>query len=129
MKGVSKKQLCLNDKLEDHINTLTEFIDEVKSIVEDETYGMDRNDELVILILFPPVNIDIQEQAMETGTAEFDNVVHGFETLYMDFSKITLAEVYNFEHVAMTEIQICENALAYQETKQKRKEKECNAIL
>ena len=66
---------------------------------------------------------------METGMPKFDNVVHGFETLYMDFSKITLAEVYNFEHATVTEIQIYENALAYQETKQKTKVKEWKNLL
>ena len=66
---------------------------------------------------------------METGTHNFDNVVHGFETLYMDFSKLMLAEVHTFQHAAVTKIRIRENALAYQTTKMKRKEKERKTLL
>ena len=67
---------------------------------------MDPNDTLVTPLLFPSVKIDIQERTMETRTPEFDNVVHGFETLYMDLSKLTLVEVHVVQHAATTEIQI-----------------------
>ena len=60
---------------------------------------------------------------METRTPEFDNVVHGFETLYMDFSKIMLAEIYIVQHANGTKKWIWENPLVHPETKQKRKEK------
>ena len=113
LKGLSKKQLHLNHKLADHINTMTKAINEVKRIVEADTYSVDPNDVLETPLLLPPVNIDIQAWAMDTGTSEFVNVSHWFETLYMDFSKLTLAEVYTFQHAAVTEIRIRDNSLTY----------------
>ena len=49
---------------------------------------------------------------------EFDNVVHGFEVINMDFSKLTLDEVYVVQQVAATEVRLRENAALYQATKQ-----------
>ena len=51
---------------------------------------------------------------------EFDDVVHGFEILNMEFSKITLAELYVVQEVAAIEVRLKENAVSYQETKQIR---------
>ena len=108
---------------------LTEAMNEVKSTVEAETYGVYPNDALVTPLLQPPVKIDVQAREMATGTPKFDHVVHEFGTLTLDFSKLMLGEVYAIQHVVATEIRIRENALAYQATKQKRKEKSHNTLL
>ena len=62
---------------------------------------------------------------METRTPEFDNVIHGFEMLYMDLSKLMLAKVYDVQHAVATKIQIQENSGNQEE----RKEKECKTLL
>ena len=83
---------------------LIEAINEVKSTVEAKTYGMDPNETLVTPLLFPLVKIDVQAREMETGTPEFDNIVHEFGTLMLDFSKLYLADVYSIQHAATTEL-------------------------
>ena len=66
---------------------------------------------------------------MDMGTLDFDHVIHEFDTLSMGFSKLTLDKIYFVQHVAATKIWIWENALVYQETKQKRKAKKCKTLL
>ena len=56
------------------------------------------------------------------GIGESNDVVQGFETLHMEFSKLALDEVYVFQQAVATEIRIRENVVMYQETKYKRKE-------
>ena len=50
---------------------------------------------------------------------EFNNVVHAFETLNMDFSKLTLAKVYVVQEEAVTQVLLKENMVSYQVTKHK----------
>ena len=78
----------LMNKMTEHINALTNTVNEVRNTVEDKNYGMDRNDTLVAPLLLPPVNMDIQSQAMETGTQEYDYVIHDFGTFSIYFSKL-----------------------------------------
>ena len=66
---------------------------------------------------------------MEKGTPEFDSVVHDFGILSIYLSKLALAKVYAIHHASVTEIRIWENSLAYQATKQTRKEKTHKALL
>ena len=106
----------LTNKLEEHINTLTEAINEVLNMIESETYGMDPSDALVTPLLLPLVKIEVQPRAMETGIQEYDDVIHQFGTLSIDFSKLALVGVYTIQHVATTEIRIRENTLSYQDT-------------
>ena len=90
---------------------------------------MDPNDTLVTPLLFPLVNIEVQSQPMQTGTKEYDDVVHEFGTLHIDFSKLALGEVYAIHYASTTEIRIQDNSLAYQATKQQKKEKSQKALL
>ena len=84
----------MTNKIVDHINTLTEAINEVKITIEADTYLVDPTNVLETPLLLLLVNIEIQEQVMETRMPKFDNIVHGFETLYMDLSKLMLAKIY-----------------------------------
>ena len=96
---------------------IIDAINEVQHIVEDETCNVDPNDTLVTPLLFPSVKIEVQLWAMEIGVPEYDDVFQEFGTLSLDFSKITLSEVYGIQHATATEIRIHENTLAYQDTK------------
>ena len=98
-KNLSKKQLRLNDKLADHINQLTDALNEVKRTIEAETYGVDPNIPLVTLELVLSIKVEIQACVMEKGISTYNNVVHEFETLSMDFSKLTLEEVYAMQQL------------------------------
>ena len=83
-----------------------EAINEVKSTIKAETYGVDPNDTLVTPLLLSPVKIDVKETTMDMGTLEFDHVLHEFGTLTMDLSKLALAKFYVVQHAATTKIRI-----------------------
>ena len=93
-KGIGKQQMRLTKKLTEHVNNLTEAIWKVWDIVEAETYGVDLHDTLKSPLLFALLKIEFKSQALETWTQEYDDVVHEFGTLSMDFSKLSLVEVY-----------------------------------
>ena len=67
-----------------------EAINEVKSTIKAETYGMDPNEALLTPLILPSTNIEVQSWVTETGTQEYDDVVHEFGTLSLYFSKLTL---------------------------------------
>ena len=113
LKGIGKRQLQLTNQLEEHVNTLTEAINEVQNTIEAKTYNVDPNDTLVTPLLLMRVKIDVHSWALEIGTQEYDYVVHVFETMSIDFSKLSLAEVYAIQHAYATEIEIREKSLAY----------------
>ena len=83
----------------EHLNKLTEAINDVKDIFEPKTYAMDPNVPLVTPELVPPIKVEIHGRAMETGMGmgAFDDVVKYFDTLQIDFSKLTLGEVYELQ--------------------------------
>ena len=113
LKGIGKRKLRLTNQLEEHVNTLTEAINEVWHTVEADTYYLDPNDTLVTPLLLLRVKIEVHSWALEIGTQEYDYVVHVFETMSIDFSKLALAEVYAIQHAYATEIKIREKSLAY----------------
>ena len=57
---------------------------------------MDPNVPLVTPELVPPIKVQIHRRAMEIGTTigAFDDVVKEFNTLQIEFSKISLGEFY-----------------------------------
>ena len=116
-------------KVVEHLNKLTEAINEVKTTIEDETYGVDPGDTLAAPMLFLPLNMELKVQALESGTEEYDGVMKALGMLMLDFSKLSLAEVYFIQHAATTKLHIMENALSYQATKKKKKGKECKVLL
>ena len=128
-KGISKQQMCLTNKLTNHVNKLTEAINEVKITIEAEAYGVDPNSTLEELLLFSPLKIGFNVQALETCQQAFGDVTHDFKTLIIDFSKLTLVEVYVVHHGATTRIRIQENDLAYQAKNQTIKEKRRKDLL
>ena len=67
---------------------------------------MDPSETLITPLLLSLVKIDVQSRAMETRTQEYDDVVHEFGTLSLDFSKLALVKVYAIHHATMTEIRI-----------------------
>ena len=75
-------------KVEEHINTLTDAINEVRNTVEAENYNVDPTDALVTPLLLPRVKIEVQLGAMEIGTQEYDYVIHYFGTFSIYFSKL-----------------------------------------
>ena len=48
------------------------------------------------------IKVEIPGRVMEMGTHEFDDIVHVFEMLNMEFSKLTLVEVYVVQHAVAT---------------------------
>ena len=108
---------------------LTEAMNEVKSTVEAETYDIDPDDILVSQLMFPPLKIELKVQELESRMLKYDDVIHVMGKLSLDFSKITLAEVYTMQHVSVMEIRIKENSLAHQGQKHTRKEKEHKVLL
>ena len=58
--------MCLTNKLTNHVNKLTKAINEVKIIVEAEAYGINPHSTLEELLLFPPLKIGFNLQALET---------------------------------------------------------------
>ena len=54
---------------------------------------------------------------MEMRMPANDDMVQVFKTLTIVFSKLTLVEVYVVQQVAVTEVRLRENAVAYQATK------------
>ena len=49
--------------------------------------------------------------------------------MHIDFSKLSLSEVYGLQQETASKIQLRENVIAYQETKQQRKAKVHKALL
>ena len=91
-------------KIFEHLNKLTEAINEVKTTVEDETYGMDPGDTLVVPLLLPPLKMELKVEALESGMEEYDDVIKEMGMLMMYFSKLPLSDVYFIEHVVVTKI-------------------------
>ena len=61
---------------------------------------------------------------MKIGMADFDTTMHEFESMHIEFSKLSLNEVYEIQQVRLRE-----NVIAYQETKQQNKEKAWNSLV
>ena len=66
---------------------------------------------------------------MEAGTPKFDAAMQGIETIHIDFSGISLCEVYEVQQVAIYEIWLRENDVSYQAAKHQRKEKVQKSLL
>ena len=106
-----------------------EAINELKSTVEAENYGVDPSIPLVTPELVLPIKVELHRWVMEIGIIEYDDVVQGFEMLSINFSKLTLVEFYAVQQEAATEVHIRENAMSYHKTKQKRKAIACKTLL
>ena len=59
----------------------------------------------------------------------FDDAVKEIATLQLEFSNIPLSEVYKVQQETASEMQLRENVVAYQETKQQNKAKAHKALL
>ena len=114
-----------------NLNKLIDAINDVKTNVEVETYGMDPSVPLVTPELMSLIKVHIHGATLEIGTTigAFDDMVKEFTTLQIDFSKLSLGEFYEIQQVAMMEIRLRKNAVSYQETKQQRNSKQCKALL
>ena len=60
---------------------------------------MDPSVPLVTPELVPQIKVQIQGRALETRTttSAFDDIVKEFDTLHIEFSKLTLSEVYDLQ--------------------------------
>ena len=79
--------------------------------------------------MFPPLKVKLAAHVLERGMKEFDDVSHELGTLSIDFSKLTMAEVYVVHHAVVTEIRFRESALVYHAHKETRKAQKCKALL
>ena len=111
------------------VNQLAKIVTEVHDAMQDETYGVDPANTLAMPVLLPPLRIEMPVQEFSTEEAKKEASVHSLDTLILDFSKITLLQIYSIQHATATEIRIWENALAYQAAKETRKEKECKQVI
>ena len=102
------RQVIIADQVGNHLTKLVDAINEVKAIVEAETYGVDPNVPLVTLELVSLFKVGIQGCTMETGmgTIVFYDVVKEFDTLQIGFSKLTLGEVYELQQESVTKIRV-----------------------
>ena len=116
-------------KVVEHLNKITEATNEVKTTIETETYGMDPRDTLAMPMLLLPLKMELKVWALDSGTEEYDDVIKELGILRLDFSKLPFAEIYSIHHVNATKLCIKENALAYQATKNTRKEKGCKVLI
>ena len=91
-------------KIAEHVNKLTEAIHEVKTIIKDETYGIDIGDTLATPLFFPPFKLVLQEKSLESGMEEYDDVIKAMGMLTLYFSKLVLDDVYSIQHAPMIEI-------------------------
>ena len=125
LKGLRTQQMQVEKKVTEHLNKLIDAINNVKTTVEAETYGVYPSIPLVTPELVSLIKVEIDGTTLETGTTTgaFDDVVKEFATLQVDFSKISLGLFYEIEHLAAMEIGLRENVLSYQERKKQRKEK------
>ena len=55
--------------------------------------------------------------------------VHRLDTFILDFSKLTLPQIYSIQHATTTEVRIWENVVAYQAAKETRKAKEHKQVM
>ena len=51
LEGLSTQQMQVANKIAEHVNKITDAINEVKTIVEAETYGVDLGDTLAVPLL------------------------------------------------------------------------------
>ena len=58
----------LTNKLIEHVNKLSEDINEVKRTVKYKKYGVNPYDTLATSLLFPPLKIEFKAQEVETTT-------------------------------------------------------------
>ena len=79
----------------EHLNKLTKAINEVKTTVDVETYGVDLRDTLAAPLLLPPLKLELQVKELESGMPKYDDVIQAIGTLWLDFSKLALYEVYS----------------------------------
>ena len=93
------QQVSIAYQVGNHLTKLVDAINEVKAVVEAETYGMDPSVPLVTLELVLLIKVQIQGCTLETGaeTSEIDDIVKEFDPLHIDFSKLTLSEVYDLQ--------------------------------
>ena len=82
------------------MNKLIESINEVKSTIEAETYGVDPNVPLATPELVPPIKVNILRRALETEieTSALD------DSLQIEFSKLALSEVYEVQQAVAFEV-------------------------
>ena len=121
------QQLNIATQVEGHLNKLIEAIQDVKITMEAETYGVDPSVLLVTPLLVSSIKVVIQRHALEEDV----DISIGYDdhNAQIDFSKLSLEEVYNIQQGVVFEIWLRENAISYQATKQQRKEKLCKALL
>ena len=62
LKGLSTQQMQVANKIIEHVNKLTYSLNEVKTIVEAMTYGIDLRDTLAVPLLFPPPKLELQDK-------------------------------------------------------------------
>ena len=80
---LNTQQVKLSVQVFEHLNKFIDAINNVKTTIEVDTYGMDPSVSLVTLELVPPIKVQIHGGAMETRMriGAFDDVVKEFSTL------------------------------------------------
>ena len=100
------QQVSIVDQVGNHLTKFIGSINEVKSFVEVDTYALDPIVPLVVPDLVPPIKVQIHGCTLEIGTetSAFDDVIKDFDTLQMDFSKLSLGEVYELQRETVTKV-------------------------
>ena len=75
LEGLSTQQMQVANRIIEHVNRIMEAINEVKTTVEAETYDIDPCDTLATPLLLLPLNLELKEQALESGSPEYDDVI------------------------------------------------------
>ena len=93
--NLTSRKTSWMDSITTKVNQLEETMAEVCDTMQDETYGVDPTDTLVMPVLLPPLIIEMPTQEFSTEEAEKEASVHSLETLTLYFSKLTLPQIYS----------------------------------
>ena len=89
-----------------------------------ETYGVGQENSLETPIMLLPLRIEIPVEALYKKGKENEASIHNLDTLILNFSKLTLPQIYSIQQDTTTEITIQENVVAYQAAKATGKARE-----
>ena len=77
-----------------HVNKLTKAIYEVRGAVEVEMHAADPENTLETPLLLSLLKVELSTHMMDTWMKEFDDISHELGKFSIDFSKLTMAELY-----------------------------------
>ena len=100
--SITRSQTNWMTSLSVQVTRVEEVVTKVHDTMQAETYGVDPSNTLAMLVLLPPLRIEIPVHAFSTDATKKDTSVHTLDILTLDFSKLTLPQTYSIQHVVAT---------------------------